>query len=81
MGYFSNGTEGMAYQEEFCDNCANADSDGMCAIWDAHMLYNYSQNQEVEHVLDLLIPRAKNGLGNEECKFFKRKHPDLFEAA
>lgn len=56
MGYFSNGTEGMAYENEYCEGCVNwkprMKPDGTpdkgtegCEIWDLHSLYNYDQNR------------------------------------
>lgn len=38
MGYFSNGTQGMDYQERYCSRCVH---DGKCAVWFAHMHHNY----------------------------------------
>ena len=32
MGYFSNGTEGMMYEEEYCDKCWHG-GDNACAVW------------------------------------------------
>lgn len=48
MGYFPNGTSGMRYQEEYCENCwnwrdLNDDRGQGCPIWDWHMLANYDQ--------------------------------------
>ena len=58
MAYFPNGTSGMMFQEDYCNHCENADEDGMCSIWDAHMLYNYEQfnNEKIKSILTLLIP-------------------------
>ena len=46
MGYFSNGTEGLNYQEHFCFRCKNRRDrkDGLgvgCPIWDLHIQYSY----------------------------------------
>ena len=38
MGSFSNGTEGMIYQEQWCFNCVNYKDYG-CPIWDLHLLW------------------------------------------
>jgi len=72
MGYFSNGNEGTTYQAQFCDKCVNYrdKNDGRgpgCPIWDAHLLWNYQQEDKKE-VLDFFIPR--DGLYNAECTMF-----------
>lgn len=70
MGYFSNGTEAMMYEEQYCDNCVHQDGpDGKsgCAVWLAHFLYNYKECNNPESILHLLIPRSKDGLTNEKC--------------
>lgn len=68
MGYFSNGTEGMCYQEKYCDKCYWGDK--ACAIWFAHMEYNYEECNNDKSILNMLIPRSKDGLSNEKCKGF-----------
>lgn len=84
MGYFSNGTEGMAFQERYCFHCRNwrdlEDGRGEgCPIWDAHLLYSYELcNSETpgKVILDMLIPRtlikASDGLPvpDNECAMF-----------
>ena len=65
MGYFSNGTEGMGYQEKYCWHCAH---DGGCAVWDAHLLCNCSEVVSNECVLGLLIPTKD--MENQACKMF-----------
>ena len=65
MGYFSNGTEGMLYEEEYCQKCAHYDG---CAVWAAHYLHNYRECNNKESILDILIPR--NGTENEKCRMF-----------
>lgn len=77
MGYFSNGSEGMDYEEAYCEKCVNYRDNGSgslgCPIMDAHAFANYDQHQEAEKnlktVLNLLIPRAEDG-SNEECAMF-----------
>lgn len=74
MGYFSNGTEGLCYQEEWCVRCANCGdekSDFGCTVWDAHTLYCYSGTKEQKEILDLLIPR--DGIDNGQCTMFREK--------
>jgi hypothetical protein len=75
MGYFSNGTGGEIYEEEFCENCANWD-DGGCAVMLAHMLHNYDECNKPDSILHLLIPRSKDGLGNEKCRMFRAEAPE-----
>ena len=66
MGYFSNGTEGMDYQERYCRRCRHGED---CAVWDAHLLVNYDECNDPFSVLDLLIPRNARG-DNEQCAMF-----------
>src|SRR5690554_3287 len=40
VGYFSNGTEGMMYEEQYCDKCLHQK---YCPIWLLHMEWNYEQ--------------------------------------
>ena len=74
MGYFSNGTEGMAYQERYCLKCRHwrdlRDGRGEgCPVWDAHLIFNRDEGSE--GVLDLLIPRkGPGGVFNDECAMF-----------
>lgn len=67
MAYFSNGSEGMDYEARYCANCVHG---GDCAVWEAHMLRNYDDCEDDSSILHLLIPRAKDGLGNEKCRMF-----------
>jgi hypothetical protein len=82
MGYFSNGTEGMMYEEEFCNRCTHNDEERGCAVWNAHFIYNYDQfkNEALKGVLDILIPRVPHTFGdgitheiNGECQMFNPK--------
>lgn len=71
MGYFSNGTEGMDYEAEYCDRCLHQKpDDGGCAVWLAHMLHNYDECNNEKSILHLLIPISKDGCANEQCKMF-----------
>lgn len=78
MAYFSNGTEGMMYQEDWCDRCIHA---GDCPIWDAHMLHNYRDCNDPESILHMLIPRSADKLGNDQCRMFIEANAsgDLFD--
>jgi hypothetical protein len=75
MGYFSNGTEGMGYQEAYCLHCRNCRDlhDGRgpgCAIWDAHLAF-VGESDAHQVVLDALIPRSVDKLDNLECLLFQ----------
>lgn len=70
MAYFSNGTEGMSYFEEYCSRCI-FDKGQNCPIWMLHMIHNYEECNKPESFLHALIPRSKDKLGNEECFFFR----------
>jgi hypothetical protein len=75
MGYFSNSTEGMLYEERYCANgCVHYNPDAEhptgCPVWWLHWLWNYdaagqNKDETKEIALQLFIPRA--GIGNEEC--------------
>lgn len=70
MGYFSNGTEGISYQDEYCSRCVHDDPDKGCPVWFLHMLHNYKECNNQESFLHILIPRSKDKCGNEECSMF-----------
>ena len=78
MGYFSNGSEGMLYEEQYCDRCEHQDG---CAVWMAHNIYNYDECNNPKSILHLLIPRSADKLDNEQCRMFieKRAMRDLFD--
>jgi len=69
VGYFSNGTEGEIYREDFCSKCMH-DQDQNCSIWLAHLIHNYEDCNNGKSILHLLIPRSKDGLGNDKCTMF-----------
>jgi hypothetical protein len=81
MGYFSNGEEGMAYQDTYCMNCRNwqdhADDRGEgCPVWDLHYLWNYeatgkNKQTDKEMALSMFIPR--DGIWNSQCAMFLKK--------
>jgi hypothetical protein len=67
VGYFSNGTEGLMYQEAYCFRCQNwgkdklSESSGQpgCPVWDAHLFYAYEEcnsKSNAKMILDMLIP-------------------------
>jgi hypothetical protein len=77
MGYFSNGTEGMIYEEHYCQRCIHVDRepgvDKPCPIWMAHLLFAYEEcnrDSNAHTMLDMLIPRTPDGLNNEQCVMF-----------
>jgi len=76
MGYFSNGSEGCAYEARYCDRCihqAGPDGKSGCAVWLAHLIHNYKECNKPDSILHLLIPRE--GVWNEQCKLFIQKGP------
>lgn len=71
MGYFSNGTEGMIYEERYCERCIHyGDEEEGCPIWMAHLLYNYDEANNDASVLNILIPINKENGENEQCTMF-----------
>ena len=75
MGYFSNGSEGEAFQSRLCVKCVhhnNDPDDDACPVWMAHLMFNYDQhnNEAVGHILDVLMPR--NGIRNDCAMFISR---------
>lgn len=76
MGYFSNGSEGMAYEAQYCDKCVHGEE---CTVWLAHFIANYDECNNKKSILHILIPRSKDG-GNGKCTMFISKshdHEDL----
>lgn len=71
MGYFSNGAEGMDYEETWCRRCVHygPEEGPGCPIWLAHLIHNYDDANNDDSILHLLIPRAADG-GNEQCAMF-----------
>ena len=67
MGYFSNGTSGMDYYEQYCSRCLH-DKDEGCPVWTAHLLHNYDECNKPESILHMLIPKEE--LGNGKCRMF-----------
>jgi hypothetical protein len=70
MGYFSNGTDGQLYQEEYCERCLfdNYEKGVFCPIWNLHLSHNYEECNNKGSFLHALIPR--DGVHNGRCKFF-----------
>ncbi len=70
MGYFSNGSEGLDYEEQYCLKCIHYTDAQGCVILYAHTLYNYDECNKKESILHILIPRDAQGY-NEQCRMFK----------
>ena len=73
MGYFSNGTEGGIYEDQYCNRCVHMHEDYNCPCLDAHMFWNYEECNKKDSILHKMIPRTENDLGNEQCIFFKER--------
>ena len=82
MGCFSNGTEGMMYEAEYCNNCVHLHPEYGCPCLEAHSIWNYDECNNKDSILHKMIPMAikdlklKNGQTikdfpyNEQCIFF-----------
>ena len=72
MGYFSNGSEGDSFQERYCNKCLhdNEAKGIFCPVWNLHLLHSYEECNKPASFLHTLIPRSKDGLGNERCTMF-----------
>jgi len=84
MGYFSNGTEHMMYDDQYCSKChfqPDYEAEKDCPILAIHSMFNYDQHneddrgKELKWILDLFIPIRENGF-SDQCHFFieKRVH-------
>lgn len=81
MGYFSNGTEGMAYEEKYCRHCVHQEHG--CEVWLLHMDWNYeavgpNADTTKARALQLFIPRNKQTGNNEQCRMFHQSPNDEF---
>lgn len=67
MGYFSNGTEGMIFEDKNCLRCIHLGSpDGPgCPVMLASFIYNYDQMKEgqekLKGLLEILMPTDEDG--------------------
>ncbi len=68
MAYFSNGTEGMTYQDQYCWQCGHWSDERGCPVWSAHELWNQDEGNKPDSILHKMIPRA--GVGNGQCFCF-----------
>lgn len=90
MAYFSNGSEGMSYENHYCSSCIHGGGD--CPIWFLHLLYAYElcnaerKENPGKDMLDTLIPMIPlhdpdtgeylyDGAGM--CSMYEMKAPDL----
>jgi len=73
MAHFSNGTEALAYREEWCFKCQHGQSDESCMVWRAHYDYSYELCNKCEspgkQILDMLIPVDKDHWP-QKCSMF-----------
>jgi hypothetical protein len=75
----------MDYEERYCSRCVHHTDpdDGGCPVFLAHLLHNYEECNNEDSILHLLIPRRKDGLGNEQCAMFyedkSKPHPDQYD--
>ncbi|MBC5648486.1 hypothetical protein [Christensenella tenuis] len=53
MGYFSNGTEGVLYEEMYCEKCIHYED---CAVLGLHFANNYDEANKKDSFLHELIP-------------------------
>lgn len=72
MGYFSNGSEGLDWEERNCRGCVHDpanDSERGCPILMLHVEWNYDQlkpeHKDAKAILDVLIP--EKGIFNGTC--------------
>ena len=76
MGYFANGTEGMIYDETYCDICVHMLDDHGCPCHTAHLLWNYEECNKKDSILHKMIPIDKKGF-NQECVFFAKSEEKI----
>lgn len=73
MAYFSNGSEGMEFEESVCSACQR---EGDCPVWDMHMLYNDDGANNKDSLLHKMIPVDEDGF-SRTCNFFKQFDPQV----
>lgn len=82
MGYFSNGTEGLDFDEKWCSRCVHLPKrqDRGCPVMLAHLLFAYELCNEKKHpgkvILDILIERDE-ATGAQRCTMFVDKTKPL----
>lgn len=73
MGYFSNGIEGMDYEDEYCERCAHNHEIFGCPCLEAHRLWNYDECNNKDSILHKMIPRDSENCTNRKCIFFQKE--------
>jgi len=75
MAYFSNGTEAMQFQDEYCYNCINdSDKTKGCTVWLLHLQYAYDEcnnKGNAKQMLDALIPMDEKTGFADKCSMHK----------
>lgn len=66
MAYFSNGTEGELYREQYCARCVHEPT---CPVWLLHLTRNYAESNNPDSILHVLIPMRKDGFAGK-CTMF-----------
>lgn len=53
MAYFSNGTEGMAYEAAYCERCVHyGNAENGCSVWMLHFIFNSDQVAAANRIYD-----------------------------
>ena len=78
MAYFSNGAEGMDYEEHYCSKCVHfKGEEGLCPVMDAHWHFAYDLCNKMEDpgkvILDLLIPMNEKHYPAKCSMFYEAK--------
>lgn len=84
MGYFSNGTEAVIFEEMYCVRCVHSDwregkeigdpDNPCCPVWNAHFLYCHEEcnsKSNAKAILDMLIVPQPDG--DQQCAMFHAK--------
>lgn len=58
-----------AWGDDNVDSCADWD-DGDCVVWAIQIFHNYDCDSPAEDIVNMLIPRSADRLGNERCRTF-----------
>ena len=79
MAYFSNGTEGDMYEEQWCKRCVHQNDDYGCPIWMLHLVHVGEKRwQRTLNQLIPMKPKTINGIRHSfpgECRGFQRGGP------
>lgn len=71
MAYFSNGTEGEAFEETHCYQCKHYDTEKTCPVMEIHLNWNYEQLDDPvkKSAMEQFIPIDKDGYAGK-CRMF-----------